>query len=474
VLKTVYRTIQKYDLIPPGSGVVIGVSGGVDSLALMHILYTLRERLSCAVYAATLDHGLRGEAGAGDADFVIRQAEGWGIPAFRGKADVQALAEEHRLGIEAAARLARYDFLAEAAQHFGVKLVAVAHHIGDQAETVLMHLTRGAGLHGLGGMQAKVAVPGHLNLTLIRPLLRVTRAEIEAYCREHSLIPRQDATNEDTIYLRNYIRHETLPHLERLNPNIQRVLAQLAETAQTEDDYLQKEVDAFIHEHVDVGSGRISIRRVAFSALHPALQRRLVVWGARQIRTEIESLTYYHITEAVEVGLGNRQGGIALLTKGVRLRVEYDTLIIEHETSVFAPTDQPLIPEGQEISVEIPGETVLPGGEWTLVATVRPEEGLRVDEAARLLIAEGSPVTLRGRHEGDRFTPLGMGGHSQKVNRWMINRKIPQRLRRKIPLICVGNEIAAISMDRQWFISERYALKDTVGQIVYLHFKKNL
>jgi tRNA(Ile)-lysidine synthase len=475
VLNKVYRTIEKYDLIPPGSGLVVGVSGGVDSLALTHILYTLRRTWRCIPYVATLDHGLRDQAGVDDANFVVEQARRWGLPVLSKQVDVKSLAAETDIGIEAAARLARYNFLAEAAEHFGTKLVAVAHHAGDQAETVLMHLIRGSGLHGLGGMSPKAAMPGHPHLTLIRPLLHVMRAEIEAYCREHGLVPRQDATNRDTTYLRNYLRHETLPHLERLNPNIQRSLAQLAETAQVEDDYVQSQLDTFVEAHVSTSDEHVTVTRADFEVLHPALQRRLVIWAVRKVRSEIESLSYTHIVEAVEIAVSGKHKAIALLTQGVRLRVEYDTLFIEHQDTPPPTVDQPLMGDGSTTSVNIPGQTILPDSQWMLVAEVGEGAGdITAADKGHLAISEHQAVTVRGRRRGDRFAPLGMSGHTQKLNRWMINRKVPQYLREQIPLICVDDEIAAIYMDTQWFISHNFALRDETARTVKLQFEKHL
>jgi len=478
LIEVIRRIIQKFQLIPPDSKIVIGVSGGADSLALLHILYTLQPTLHCQIHVATLDHGLRGEQSMADAHYVKQIAESWGIPVTMGQTDVRGLAAQTRIGIEAAARLARYDFLATVAREVNAGHVAVAHHADDQAETVLMHLIRGAGVGGLGGMALQSPMPGHPELTLIRPLLWVTRAEIERYCLEYGLQPRVDVTNRDTTLLRNYIRWEIVPRLEKLNPNIQRALAQTADILQVEDDYVEHQLEAFVFSPaVEKAEYHIKVNRKAFRDLHPALRRRLVAWAARQIRPSIQDLDYPHIVNAVEIGLRGRQGARALLTDGLQLRIDYDSLVIEDENTLMLITEQPLLSDQVEIRVQIPGVTPLLRSQWSLHASLRPVSSALTDaphRVARLAISETAIVTLRGLREGDWFAPMGMDGHRQKLNRWMINHKIPRHLRDEIPFLCVNGEIAGIFVNPRWFVGEAYKVRNDSQRVVYFQFLQNL
>ncbi|NWG15538.1 MAG: tRNA lysidine(34) synthetase TilS [Chloroflexi bacterium] len=468
MLTTVLRVIRQQRLIPPGCTVVVGISGGADSLAQLHILRELAPRCRFRLHAATLDHHLRGEAGAADVRFVQDIARLWDIPLTTGHADVLALARRNGLSIEAAARQARYDFLAQTARAVGADRVAVAHHADDQAETVLMHLLRGAGLAGLSGMAARAPLPGHPDLTLIRPLLTITRAEIEDYCRRHDLHPRQDTTNQDVTYLRNAIRLQTLPHLERLNPGIRRALVQLADIAAAEDDLLTGQVRQTVSQGgVSVEDGRVNIERRRFAALHPALQRRLLAWAVEQAAGSRLDIAYIHIVQAVEVARRGRLGALALLPDGWRLRVDYEMLVIERADAPL-PTRQPmpLLETGSQITVTIPGETALPGG-WRLIAGQLPHES-----GKRLVVPDGAPVLLRSRRPGDRFAPPGLGGHTQKLSRWMVNRKIPEHLRDRLPLLVVNGQIAAVIVGETWTISAGFAApgEDTPG--VCFHFRQ--
>lgn len=195
-LKTVLRIIEHYKLLSANQTLIIGVSGGIDSLALLHILIQLQAELGINLHIATLNHGIRGQESESDVQFVKHVAEKWNVPYTAGQVDVPQLAENENLGIEDAARQARYRFLAEVAQQRGTNLVAVAHHADDQAETILMHIIRGCGLKGLRGMGVSVPMPGYSHITLIRPLLRITRQELEQYCIENQLNPRHDTSND--------------------------------------------------------------------------------------------------------------------------------------------------------------------------------------------------------------------------------------------------------------------------------------
>jgi tRNA(Ile)-lysidine synthase len=470
VLESVRRTIQKYHLITPDSILVVGVSGGADSLALMHILYTLQSTFRYQIHIATFDHGLRGEQGAADTEYVRKMADSLGVPVTVGRTDVTNQGN----GVEAAARIARYDFLVSVARKIGAERVAVAHHAGDQAETVLMHLLRGAGLAGLGGMAMEAPMPNHSDVTLIRPLLWNTRAEIEAYCKAHGLEAREDATNRDTTLLRNNIRLNILPALEQVNPHLQRALSHLADIARVEDDYVQGQLrEMAASPAVQKRGGRILIERATFRELHPALQRRLIVWAAREVKPETQDLDYLHIMDAVQMAVEGKQGGRALLTDGLQVRVEYEFFIVERRDAAIPDLDQPLVPEGVTLKIEIPGLVKLPDSQWTLHASL-DIPGENVMPEARLTIPEGANVTLRGRKEGDRFTPLGMDRHSQKINRWMINRKIPRSFRERIPLICVDENIVAIFVDSQWYVSESSSVKDNSRRIIYFYFRQYL
>lgn len=453
----VLNAVRRHRLIPPESVLIVAVSGGADSLALLHLLRAMQGRLQFRLHAATLDHGLRGAAGAEDVRYVKELCDQWGISCTAGTTDVPALMKAEKLGVEAAARRARYAFLASVAREQRAERIAVAHHLGDQAETVLMHLLRGSGVTGLRGMAYAAPMPDHPALTVIRPLLNITRHEIEAYLEEHGIAARHDATNDLRDYTRNQIRLDVLPALKAINPQVERVLAQLAETAAVEDDYMRDELQRIIHE-VNNGAGQVSIPRQQFSSLHPALQRRLIRWAVEQVDAASEP-GYEHIVRAVEVAAHGRVGARALLPRKLHLRVDYETVVVERREAERLP---PLmIAPDVEITAAVPGETRLNG--WTLYASFAPSEY----DAARLALPEHASVKLRTRRDGDRFAPIGMAGRTQKISAWMINRKIPQSARARVPLLFVDGKIAAIIWGKQWAVAEDFAVRSGAQRVVY-------
>ncbi len=468
MLETIRTIIQKYQLITPSNVIVVGVSGGADSLALLHVLYTLSSQMGFRIHAATLDHSLRGMESANDVRYVEALCHEWGIPVTAGKVDVAALGQQRHLSMESAARLARYDYLAETARTVGAARIAVAHHANDQAETILLRLLRGSGTHGLRGMAWTASVPGHADLTVIRPFLQVTRAEIEAYCQENAITPRQDSSNDDATILRNYLRLTVFPGLEKHNPRVQRVLTQLADIAAVEDDYLQEQLNRITSGEAVVSSeGRLTIWRAVFADLHPALQRRFVAWAAEQLN-HAEDVDYTHIVDAVHLALKGELGSVALFAGGLQLRVDYETIVIEQEDAPVTDCNYPLLSSEHTISLRVPSVTVLDG--WELhISPTPPAENMPI---CRLALLEGAVVTLRTRREGERFAPLGLGGHSQKLNRWMINRKVPRLLREQIPLVCINNQIAAILIDDEWSVSEYFAVRSDDKPVIYLYYRR--
>lgn len=458
LLQNLLRVIQQNNLLLPNEIAVIAVSGGVDSLALLHMLLSLQPKLNVQLHVATLDHGLRDDSAA-DAEFVRQTADSWQLPVTVMHVDVPHLANEQRLGIEAAARQARYTFLAETANQNGARRIVTAHQANDQAETVLMHILRGAGTQGLQGMAFVSSVPTAPDLLLIRPLLQTTREELIVYCQENNLQPRQDSSNSDPNFLRNYIRLHALPLLKSVNPQIERTLTRLADIASTEQGFLDAEYAKFVEQYVQRSEGQVQIDRSAFRALHPALQRRGIYVEANHLFQEYVP-SYEPLVTALQLVHTHEVGARVPLGGGIQFRVDYDTFIIEIANAPQPePTDVLLLPHGSESVLNIPGQTRIPGVSWS----IRAELGSHHPAAQANVSTRGNETfILRTRKPGDRFAPYGMNGHTQKIKAWMINNKIPHYLRDRVPLLEINGEIAAICLDAQWTIADTFALrKDT-------------
>jgi tRNA(Ile)-lysidine synthase len=469
LLARVEQAVARHALMEPGETVVVGVSGGPDSLVLLHVLKRLgRWRL----HVATLDHGMRGAAGAADAEFVRQTAAAWGLPVTVCRADVPALVRVGKLNPEEAARLARYVFLQRVAQQVGAAKIAVGHHQDDQAETVLMHLIRGSGLDGLRGMLPAaplerlsqdlpvafdpplVKAPAAPDTwpVVVRPLLDVSRAEIDAYAAEHGLQPRHDATNKDRTYFRNRLRHDVIPLLAELNPNFRAALARTADILREDSALVRRAGEAALTEVIrEDHAGAISLDRAAWSGLSAAEKRYAMRAAVARLRPDLRDIGFEHVENALAVAESGKTGAAATLPGGLVLRVDYETLVIAARDTPPA-IDAPGLVSGAGGHEFRPDEHVIwTSGGWTFEA--RPlaagdeVSALHADPlAAALAVPEGARLWLRTRQPGDRFLPRGLGGRSQKLADTLINMRVPSAWRNRVPLLIVDDRVA-------WFVA---------------------
>jgi len=465
MLDRIRKTIAHHNLISRDETIVLGVSGGPDSLALAHLLRALSDEWRIQIHFAHLNHRLRGADSDADADFVAWLAREWNLPTTVESRDVAAYAREKKLSIEEAAREARYEFLSEVAQKVGAHTIAVAHHADDQAETVLMHLLRGAGMAGLRGMEYKSAVNsqqstvGDSNFQLIRPLLDVTRAEIENYCKDNALNPRFDQSNLDTTLFRNRLRQEVLPYLETLNPNLREVLLHTSRALADDYDFLQAQVNDAFARVAREDNGAIIFDRQTWHALHPSLQRGTLRVAVERLRQSLRDLSWTNVEDARMLALEKEVGAVATLPRGLRLTVGYGEFFIADEARESVGFDLP------QLSVEcvaLPREGVseLPGSEWSIETVILSPDGAKNlvvasetlrsaqgDKLRNVLTAQFDREKIRGemflrqRKPGDTFQPAGMNGHTKSLHEFMIDEKIPQAAREQLPLLCDSEKI---------------------------------
>ena len=463
-LRTVLRTIEHYKLFPANQTLIIGVSGGTDSLALLHIIVQLRVELDIQVHIATLNHGIRDQDSEADLEFVKQIAEQWRIPYTAAYADIPQLAEKEGIGIEDAARQARYQFLADVAQEQDSKYVAVAHHANDQAETILMHLIRGSGLKGLRGMGFSVPMPKHEHLTLIRPLLHISRIELEQYCIDNQLSPRHDATNDDINYQRNFIRHEIVPRLQVINPKVVTSLLRLGDIAEVEDDYLKSQLESVVMPHVRRELRRWTLNLDRFRTLHEALKRRYLLEAFDQLSLSMVVLEVTQVNRATSWVSQAQVGTEMDLGQGIRLRLGYTDIYMEYKSDPIDTANYRLISKDTYKELSAPSQMDLNGLQIQLSLNVPPnDEGVVFFALPRDL-----SIALRTRRDGERFHPLGMKGHSQKLKEWMINRKIPRQIRDQIPVISANDQIVALCIGDSWLIADlsQYIVK--LNRAMYL------
>lgn len=438
MLKDVEAFIREQDLIPPGSTVLCAVSGGADSVAMLHALYRLRGRLNFRLAAAHYNHRLRGEESDRDERFVEqfvrlccgehRYSDGTVLPAVplrTGSGDVAGQARLRGTGIEETAREMRYAFLRQAAKEAGADLIATAHTASDNAETILFHLARGSGLRGLGGILPR-------REEIIRPLLTVTRPQVEDYLRRHCLPHMEDSSNGSDDYTRNRIRHQVLPVLEDLSPGFPARMADTAARLRADEAVLTAQARELADRAVPEGGGLAIGADVIASAPDPIASRclRLLLgrlWGGDQ------NCSAAHLGALLRLCRGEDPSAQMYLPRSTNARRVYDRLL--------------LVPRLGPIPLE-EGELPLPGsldcGPWRTACVREDYRGQAQGPWDFWLDRDSVPaLTVRPRRAGDRLTPPGRLGKT--VKKWMIEEKISRFQRDVIPVFDCGGQIAAVA-----------------------------
>lgn len=292
LLDKIRKSLKQYYLINERDKILIGVSGGADSVCLLYILNGLKDEFKLKLYVAHLNHSLRGRESDQDQEFVKKLSEKLKIPAFFKKVDVLAAAKTCHP--EEAARKIRFDFLFQTAHENRIVKIALGHNQDDQAETVLMRLLRGSGLLGLSAILPKRKIG---RLVIIRPLLGIKRKEITGFLKARKITPRIDSSNLKEIYFRNRLRHKLLPELEKYNPNIKEILAGTAQTAAYDYDFLHTSALKAFNKIKIIKLKQLRLPLDKFLKLHPALQNILLRLGFEELKGDTRRLTFQHIRE---------------------------------------------------------------------------------------------------------------------------------------------------------------------------------
>ncbi|MBN1310255.1 MAG: tRNA lysidine(34) synthetase TilS [Anaerolineae bacterium] len=482
LLRDFQHTLHTLD-VTPGTPIILGVSGGVDSLVMLHLFAQSREGLGMQLHVLHVDHRIRGKEAQADARSVASTCKEWGVPCRIEEIDVPALAARRKIALEEAARLARYTALGMEATRLGASMVAVAHNADDQAETVLMHLLRGSGLGGLRGMlpvsplsDYHLLEPLAAHVKLIRPLLGIPRADIEAYAAKQGLKPRFDRSNLDTTYFRNRMRHEIILMLETVNPNLRLMLGHTASVIAADYEIVIRQVDAAWQSVVlEETDEHVRLDLAKWRELPLALQRGTIRKAAFRLRASLRDVSYKPVEAAVEVARSGPTGAQSTLPDGLTLCVGYNTMTI---TAGRPPLpDWPLLPVDTEIAIKEPGEIDLPGSDWRFrLSTFDTRrsgpawDALLADPWAAPLSVKtlDAPISLRTRHPGDRFRPQGAGG-TKKIAEFMIDAKIPAPCRASLPLLVVGDQIAWVC---GWRVDEQFVVGPKTKHVWLARFEK--
>ena len=461
MIKRIEQSITKHRLLLPGDGVLVAVSGGADSVSLLCAMNRLSAVLGITVAVGHLNHRIRGRASNADAAFVEKLARRLNLPYAGAAVDVPKLAKHSGLSLEMAARKARYEFLAEAAHGLKASVIATAHTLDDQAETVLLKIARGAGPRGLSGIPRESFMDG---MKVVRPMLDVRRRDVEAFLKELDQDWREDKTNGDPAYLRNRVRHEVLPFLEKtLNPEIRIALVRAADVLGEEDKWLET-LSAGILKQSLLGSGK-ELDLGVLKDVCLAARRRVVRLWLSAAGVLAEQLDYDAVAR-VELLMEESGTGETEVSGKWIVKKRYDRLLVEKSGRNVREVFRDVL--------NVPGETRADGGRLRIQTVIEP--GLVKDLALKVgrLPAAASvaysalaerKIIVRSWRKGDRMKPFGMAG-SKKLQDIFGDGKVPVEHRNDIPVFECGGEIFWIPGYR---IARGWEVRDPSAPALQMH-----
>lgn len=453
-VENVLETIGKNNMIKSGDTVIIGVSGGADSLCLLHVLNTLKSELNIKLFAAHLNHQFRGIEADLDAEFVEQTCIAWDIPHIIRSFDVCAYAKERGLSSEEAGREIRYKLFDEVKEAVNGNKIAVAQNLNDNVETILMRLIRGTGLEGLKGIDA-------VRNDIIRPLLDQDRQSIEEYCRQNNLEPRIDKTNLQPIYLRNKIRLELIPYLkQRFNPNVNEALIRLGQVVREENNYLEQQSTELLGRLGEIRDNSVAIKSESLKKLHPAMQKRLLRKAVESVANTLNGFEYKHFQGMIEL-LDKSTGAAIELPKDLKAYISYENLII---CKKIENTDKKCYYKLKYDYDNFIDEI----NEMLSVKLISSNELSSVPKSFNTIYIDADKIkydlVVRSREQGDIFSPIGMKG-SKKLKDYFIDKKIPKEKRDEVLLLADGNEVVWILGS---IISEKYKITPNTHNVIVL------
>ena len=448
--KKVLEFIRKNKLVKKGNSVVLGVSGGADSICMLKILSDLQKRLGISLYVLHINHMIRGEEADQDAAFVKKICTKFKVPHRIISVDVPALAEREGLSEEEAGRYVRYDEFSKYAYEVGATKIAVAHNSNDNAETVLMNLARGTGIKGLGGISPKREMEdanGNV-VEVIRPILCLSRKEIEDYLKENEIEYRNDSTNDSTDYTRNKIRLEIMPLLENINDNAMQNITNASNELADTSDYIEKDVDEAYEEFVTEEDGKLFLSDESF-AIDPIVLTGVIRKMIEHIAGKLKDITRIHVGDVVS--LSEKQVGKKIdLPYSIVAEREYDGI------SMFSESDDAKS-ETKKKEVIISFEEG--GFDRNNIEELKYTKWLDYDKI--------NDVVVRTRKKGD-YIVIDSDGATKKLKKYFIDEKIPRRERDEVLLVADGSHILWVVGYR---ISEDVKVTSDTNKVVKLEYK---
>jgi tRNA(Ile)-lysidine synthase len=467
LLRTVEQTVTTYGMLKPRDSVVVGVSGGPDSVALFHVLLTLTSRFSLRLGVAHLNHCLRQNDSDKDAEFVTSLAGRFDIPCYIHKANVRKYQLENRLSLEEAARRVRHTFLNRVAEKNRFNKIALGHHFDDNAELVLMNLFRGSGPLGLSG------IPPVRDGKIIRPLLQLNRSEIIAFLDKNGLKYISDTSNRDTRFLRNRIRHDLIPLLKTsYNPKISQSLNRLALITRSEEEWIEDVIHPLFEKAVfSIQNGQISFSVSILNGIHVAAQRRIIRKAIASTKGDLRRIDFAHIDSVTNLLDRGPEYGALDLPDRIRIQRKGDVLLFSREKNTMRNMDvksgrpemftfEYIIAKPESLFIEEISAHI----NFTEIGIENLPDLCHAGQNTGFFDRDALsfPLVLRNFRHGDRFTPLGMTG-TQKIKKFFIDKKVPRKERARCPLLLCRGKIIWVAGYR---IDESVKVKSSTKNVL--------
>lgn len=460
--------VQSNDLLKNAKNILLGVSGGPDSLVMLEFFIKYKKYFGINIAVAHLDHLFREES-TSEADFVEEKAKDLGIDFYRKTVDVPKIIEKEKISAESAARHERFKFFRDIYEKFDYDLLALAHHRDDQVETILLNIFRGSGLRGLSGIQKKLSLNG---LEIIHPLLNLSKREIEEYCRDNKLEPRIDKTNKENIYSRNIIRNKILPIVEEeINPSVRTVIARNADLIAEEEEFLDKSAEnKFLRALIFANDKNVKLDLNILKKYDKVILRRVLRKAYQKLNNSLDDLYLDHIFELEKLLSDTTTGRGIDLPADTKVLINYDELIFCKNDLLNKEVNK----EKEKIKLHLNKKQYFDYGFTIVTDTAKVEEikfSLDNNTAVLDLDKIKLPLYFRFRRPGDSFVPLGMKGE-KKIKDFFIDEKVPRLDRDRIPIIVDAEDnIVWLAGFR---ISENYKVTDDTAKVLTMKiiFKK--
>ncbi|CEH35958.1 tRNA lysidine(34) synthetase TilS [Romboutsia lituseburensis] len=459
IFEKVLGTINKYNLIEDGDKIVLGLSGGPDSVCLLHILYRLKEKMNIEVYAAHLNHQIRGLEAQKDALYISQICEDLGITSFVKAINVPEYCKEQGVSLEEGARTLRYEMFEEIKQKTKSNKIAIGHNRNDQAETVLMRIMRGTGLQGLRGIEYI------RDNKIIRPILDIERSEIEAYCEKYELNPRIDKTNLESIYTRNKIRLELIPYMkDNFNPNVIESIVRMTNSLKSDSDYIDLEAERSFKEVSTLKEDSVEISLPKYSNLHNAIKVRILRSAIKHIIGDTNFVDQKHIEDIIELECESKLNKMLNLPRGIFAYRRKNIIIL---------TTKEIVSEEIDFCYNIPSNGFIKIKELNLVLetqkmSIDRYKSIKLDKTSKGFDFDKikGGIVVRSRKQGDK---IKLAGGSKKVKDLFIDLKIPREDRCKVPVITDDEGILCVG---DYKTSENYKIDSETKEVLKISFKK--